>query len=412
MLPEIKLSFRYQQELCNFVLRFFPRRSRFPNQWTHAFRRLDLRGFVLTFCVVASMFTIASAQTTPAAPNKTEASKSATKSAEATLAPKPASNAAITLEGVCPAATAGGKAYAKTCKTVVTDAEMDRLIGALNPEMTGQVKENLGRSFAEWTAYAAKARELGLDKTPEFAELMKFARTQLLAQTLARSYQKKAEAITPTELQTYYDAHKSDFEEFNFLRVIVPRATPSKDKPRDEAAETQFAQQIRDRLAKGEDAKALQTEAFKHASQPAQEPPVEINGKKRGSLPASQAAIFDLKNGDVSQVLPDPSAFFIYKLVSRSIPPLDKSSSDVKKIIAKERLDKDVKDLNSQFEVKLSDSYFGPQAQGQNSVEGNAAGGKLTPEQEKMVQQKIEEMKKNQGAAPQTAPTTPEVPKQ
>lgn len=369
-----------------------------------------MRGFVLSFCAVALLFAVASAQSTPATSNKTPQTKSATTSGATTATTKPGSEAAITLEGVCPAGTPGGKAFAKTCKTVITSGEIDRLIESLNPQMTPTVKQNLGRSLAEWTAYAAKARELGLDKTPDFAELLRFARTQLLAQTLARNYQKKAETITPAEVQSYYDAHKTDFEEFNFLRVIVPRETPAKDKPVDEAAETQFAQQIRDRLAKGEDAKALQTEAFKHASQPAQEPPVEINGRKRGSLPPSQASIFDLKAGEVSQVLPDPSAFFIYKVVSRTVAPLDKASAEVKKAIAKERLDNVVKELNSQFEIKLSDSYFGPQSK--DPFEGKVVGGQLTPEQQKLIQQKIEEMKKKQDAAPQKEPTTPEAPKQ
>jgi hypothetical protein len=312
---------------------------------------------VTTFCAMILFSSIASAQTAT-----TPAKKTATqKSVPSTAAPKAASKTAITLERVCPPGTPGGKAFDAGCKTVVSEQEMDKLITALNPEMTPAVKQNLGRSMAEWIAYSAKARELGLDKTPEFAEVMHFARTQLLAQALAKKVQTKAETVTPAELQAYYDSHKSELEEFNFLRVIVPRATPSKDKPTDEAAETQFAQQIRDRLAKGEDAKTLQTEAFKHAALGAQEPPVEINGRKRGSVPPSQESIFNLKDGEVSAVLPDPSAFFIYKLVSRSVAPLDKATPDVKKALVKDRLEKAVNELNAQFDVKLSESYFGPQ---------------------------------------------------
>jgi hypothetical protein len=230
--------------------------------------------------------------------------------------------------------------------------------------MSPSVRQQLGRSLAELTAYAAKARELGLDKSPEFNEVLRFTRMQILAQSLARQVQKKAENITPAEMQAYYTANKGDFEEFNFLRVIIPRQAPAKDKAVDEAADAQFAQSIHDRLVKGEDPKALQTEAFKHSGQGAAETPVEINGRKRGSVPPSQASIFDLKPGEVSQVFPDPGAFFLYKLVSRSVVPFDQASADVKKAIAKERLEKAVRDLNSQFDVKLSDSYFGPQSEG------------------------------------------------
>ena len=332
-----------------------------------------MRVFVSSLFTFILLLAVASAQTSPAAAPKTTAqkTKASTTGAAATTGSKPA----ITLERVCTTTTAT-KAFDKTCKTVVTEAEMDRLIGALNPEMSPAVRQNLGKSMAEWIAYSAKARELGLDKTKDFAEVVRFARTQLLAQALARDVQKKAEVVSPAELQAYYDSHKKDLEEFNFIRVIVPRATPSKDKPVDEAAETQYAQQIRDRLAKGEDPKALQTEAFKHSASEANEPPVEINGRKRGSVPPSQSAIFDLKDSEVSQVLPDPAAFFIYKLVSHSIMPLDKATPEVKKALIKERLEQAITDLNSQFEVKLSESYFGPQPQsapmGAPSMRGGA----------------------------------------
>lgn len=320
-----------------------------------------MRGFVSTLCSIAILLTVATAQTNPPTAKKSPAPASpSSSSAPATTGSK----AAVTIDRVCPPGTPGGKAFNATCKTVITESEMDKLISALNPDMSASVRQQLGRSIAELTAYAAKARELGLDKTPEFAEVLRFTRMQILAQALAHEVQKKAETISPAEVQAHYDAHKGDFEEFNFLRVIIPRQTPSKDKPVDEAAETQFAQQIRDRLAKGEDAKALQTEAFKHSGQGATEPPVEINGRKRGAMPPSQASIFDLKPGEVSAAFPDPGAFFVYKLVSREVTPLDKATPEVKKAIAKDRLEKAVKDLNSQFDVKLSESYFGPQSEG------------------------------------------------
>jgi parvulin-like peptidyl-prolyl isomerase len=402
MLSESKLSFGYQQELCNRVLRFF-RAAPVPptgvaSRCVPKFWRLHVRGFVSTLCLIALLLTAATAQTTPPAAKKSPAPASPTaSSAPATTGSK----AAVTIDRVCPPGTPGGKAFNATCKTVITESEMDKLIAALNPEMSATVRQQLGRSIAELTAYAAKARELGLEKTPEFAELLRFTRMQILAQALAHEVQKKAENISPAEMQAYYDAHKSDFEEFNFLRVIIPREAPAKDKPVDEAAETQFAQQIHDRLVKGEDAKALQTEAFKHSGQGATEPPVEINGRKRGSMPPSQASIFDMKPGEVSAVFPDPGAFFLYKLVSRSITPFDKASTEVKKAIAKERLEKAVKDLNAQFEVKLSESYFGPESEGppRGAPSMRGPGGSAPPQPP--------------ASTPKTpAPAEPQVPKQ
>lgn len=288
---------------------------------------------------------------------------------------------------------------------------MDKLINALNPKMTPEVKQNLGRSLAEWMGFGAEAHQLGLDKTQDFEEVMRFARTQLLAQTMAKKLQKDAENISPAELQKYFDSHKSELEDFTFVRVIVPRSTPTKEKPADEAADTQYAQQIRERLVKGEDPKTLQTEAFKHAGQSASEPSVEMSPRKRGSLPPSQASVFDLKPGEVSAVLPDPSAFFIYKLVSRTEPQLDKAGPEIKNALAKQRFEDSMEKLHLQFKTKLEESYFGPEQQkmpaGAPSMRGP---GGQAPATQKMSPPPGQGAAP-EGAAPQSAPATPQVPK-
>jgi len=332
-----------------------------------------LRVLAISFCAVLALVPLSSAQTaTPAKPATAPAAKSAAapaakvstaKPAAKTAPTKPVSKPAITISGVCPAGAADKKAFSPTCQTVITQADLESLINALNPDMPAAVRRNLGGSLGQWTAFAAKAHELGIDKSAEFAEMVRFARTQLLYQVMDRQMRKQAEDISPAQLQSYYDGNKEKFEEYNLVRVIVPREPTSKDKPVDEAAEKLFAQQIRDRLAKGEEAKALQTEAFKHAGQNAQEPPVEVNQRKRGALPASQAKVFDLKPGEVSDVLPDPGAFFIYKVVSRDLPALDKATLEVKKTLAGERYKASMEEINSHFKVNLEESYFGPSPQ-------------------------------------------------
>jgi PPIC-type PPIASE domain len=399
-----------------------------------------LRGFVSAIFCSLTLVIVGSAQTAPATTKKatTPATNSTSTVAKKASAAADTSKTAITIDGVCPAGTPGGKGLAPTCKTTISEAQMDRLIGALNPSMTGPVKQNLGHSLGEWTAYAAKARELGLDKGADFEEILHFARVQLLAQMLAKKVQKDAESVSPTQLQSYYDSHKNELEDFNFIRVIVPRQAASKDKPVDEAAEKQYAQEIRERLVKGEDAKALQTEAFKHSAQSAAEPTVELSGRKRGSLPPSQASIFELKPGEVSTVLPDPSAFFIYKLVSHNLPALDKAGPEIKAALVKQRLQEAMEDVQSKFKVKLEESYFGPEQQGPPmgapSMRGPKGGAvrtppppgqgaapqsqtpfqgkvvQLTPEQVKEVQKKLDDIAKTNGAAPQSAPPTSTAP--
>ena len=83
-----------------------------------------------------------------------------------------------------------------------------------------------------------------------------------------------------------------------------------------------LAEKMHARALAGEDFVALQKEAAAQSGIKS-EPNVEVSDVLKGTLPAEENQIFDLTPGGVSAIIPEPSGYCIYKLVSKQTPPLD-----------------------------------------------------------------------------------------
>jgi peptidyl-prolyl cis-trans isomerase C len=258
----------------------------------------------------------------------------------------PANAPVLTIDGVCPpqpktataAKTAAGtktpaaKSSTAGCKTVITKAQFEKLANSLAPNVTPQLKKQLAGLLPRLMAMSQDAQKEGLDKTPEFAERVKFVKMQVLSQALQQEIQKKAADVPEAELQKYYKEQPETFEQYNVDRIFVPRtkqveaeAKADEDKDKDEKlteeqqkakeaadkakseegeqAMTKLAEELRGRAAKGEDFAKLQKEAFEAAGMKIESPTVNLPTVRRTGLPPGHAAVFDLKPGDVSQVI-------------------------------------------------------------------------------------------------------------
>jgi hypothetical protein len=156
------------------------------------------------------------------------------------------------------------------CKTLVTKAEFEKLVDALNPQMSGPARRQLAESYPRLFLFANRARELGLDKDPRFAEMLRFASMQLLTESLTRYFQQQANSISDADVEKYYKDNAIKFERAELLRIFVPKQTrPAQKPPSGEESSTvtdspmfAVAEKIRARAAAGEDFQQLQKEAF------------------------------------------------------------------------------------------------------------------------------------------------------
>jgi hypothetical protein len=342
--------------------------------------------------------TLAWGQAAPVAPPPAQG---LTSSAPAdTAAAVPPEAAVITVQGVCPpqpkAAAAPGtptkpllttRPSSADCKTVITKAEFEKLAGAVAPNVTPQLKKQLAGVLPRFIAMSEEAKKQGLDKTPQFAETLKFAKMQILTNELQRKIQEDAAKIPPTEIGNYYKSNPEAFEQFNLDRLFVPRTkqvetdskeegdkdeklTEEQEKAKEaaekakaeegEQAMTKLAESLRERAAAGEDFVKLQKEAFEAGGMKIESPTVSLPKVRRTGLPPAHAAVFELKPGQVSQVINDAGGHYIYKVNSKEQIPLEQAKDEIQKNLQNQRTRDMMDKVNGSFKVETNEAYFGP----------------------------------------------------
>ena len=333
------------------------------------------------------------AQGNPEAPG--EAAKAPAPEAEV-----PESAVVLTIKGVCAPAvkstTASKTAEGKTsgtaakkpadCETKITRAQFEKIANALSPNVTPQLKHQLETVLPRFMAMSDAAKAKGLDKTPHFEEMMKIVKMQVLTQELQHSIQEQAEKISPAEIEKYYKDHLEAYEQFSLDRLYIPRfkqAEPEKEEPKDmtedqrqakaaadkakqeqgEQDMNKLADTVRARAAAGEDFTKLQKEIYNASGQKVENPVVNLPKVRRTGLPPAHSSVFDLKVGEVSQLISDNGGHYVYKVVSKQVLPLDEPlKAEIHNKLKANRM-KDLMDkYTNSFQAIPNEAYFGPPA--------------------------------------------------
>jgi len=309
----------------------------------------------------------------------------------------PPDAAVITVKGVCPeqpkttaakGTAAKPAAAAKTppaeCKTVITKADFEKMTTSI-PNMNPQMRKQLATVLPRLIALSDAARKRGLDKTPQFAELLKIQEMQLLSTELQRNIQQEAAKVSDEDIADYYKKNPEAFEQYSLERLVVPRnrqveaelqdeekeqklteeqqkAKQEAEKARQEASEqamTNLAESLRARATAGEDFTKMQKEAYEAAGFKIEPPAVALSVRRTG-LPATQASVFELKAGEVSQVINDSGGHYIYKMKSSNLLPLDQVKDEIHRTLQNQRMRDMMDQVSNSFQVETNEAYFGP----------------------------------------------------
>jgi hypothetical protein len=275
----------------------------------------------------------------------------------------PADAAVITIDGLCQAknATTG------ECKTVVTRAQFDKLLGAVSGERSGppqqippEAKRQFGTRYAQMLTFATEAEKRGLDKSPEAQELFHLMRLQVLAQIMGNALQKESQP-SADEVQKYYNDNAQRYTELTIQRVLVP-IRPAGEGKTNEAEMKKLADDLRQRAAGGAEFKTLQAEAFEKAG--LSNPPETKQVLQAQAIPPTHQAVRQLKAGEVSQVIQDPTGLYIYKLESQRQIPLEQVKPEIERTLGRQKVQQQVEALMNSTTPVLNPQYFGeaPQA--------------------------------------------------
>ena len=295
--------------------------------------------------------------------------------------------AVLTVTGVCdsqqkpPAGSATGD-----CKTIITKAQFETLVNALAPNATSQMKKQLAGLLPRLMAMSNQAKERGMDQTEQYSKTVEYVKMQVLSNQLQRKLQEEAADISDADIEKYYKDNPDAFGQYNVDRIFVPRAkqveaeaadddkeqklTAQQKKAKEDAeqakkqenekAMTQLAEKLRTRAAAGEDIAKLQKEAFEAAGMKIETPTVNLASVRRNSLPQAQNVVFDLKPGEVSQVISDSGGHYIYKMNSQAMMPLDQAKAEIRGRLQTDRMREKTDKLNASFSSVANEAYFGP----------------------------------------------------
>jgi hypothetical protein len=260
-----------------------------------------------------------------------------------------------------------GGSTASACKTIVTRAQFENLVQALNPQMLAINRRQLAESYPRLLLFANKASELGLDQDPRFADAMRFASMQLLTQRLNRYFEQQASILSDSDIEKYYKGNAIKFERAELLRIFVPKqARQMQNKGSGEHSSQildspmlKVAEKIQSRAAAGEDFQQLQKEAFEAASISSGSPNVSVGKIAAVGLPLNHQKVLEMGPGQVSDLIADPSGYYVYKVVSKQMVPLAQASKEIRKSIALERVQAATASLNKSIRSDLDQMYFG-----------------------------------------------------
>lgn len=280
-------------------------------------------------------------------------------------------SAVITIKGVCE--KAGGANSPADCNTIVTREQFEKIVAAVQPNMAKQMQKRMATQLVQFLILAAKAHEMGLDHGPEYDEQMHLARMELLARLAGQQIQKDSGKVSDADLDSYYKEHSGEFKTISYDKIYVPRqkmgetagANGPDAQKKHETSENEMKQEadkLRARAAAGEDFVKLQQEAYDFSGMKlvASASNTHVEKVAKAHMLGNDASIFDLKDGEISQVIDDPQGFMIYKVDGSEDQPLADVREEVTHNVQTEKLKAASESIQKQMsqDTTYNDAYF------------------------------------------------------
>ncbi len=316
-----------------------------------------------------------------------------TASSSANASPIAPDATVITLDGICdnepysiakPAAPSkvadAGKPAAEAnggCKSVITRADFEYLVKVANPKVVPRDAIKFARFYSDQLAYAHEARELNLEKDPDFETILKFTYLQVLSKKLSNRKMHDAD-VPDAEVEKDIKEHPEKYEQVDLLQIAIPKAkqhadqtgsAPAKvDAAAEEVEMKAEAEKIRSRAAAGEDFQGLQDEAYKVAGyDPDESPDVEVGQDTRDQVPEEfRKLVFDLPPGKVSELISAEGYWHLFEVRSKKMMPVARA----KAIAVNQRFHDSMEALKATVKLQFNDAYFTPPAASQPANPG------------------------------------------
>ena len=318
-----------------------------------------LTPFIVATSLCAQTGTRSADRTVTAAPPASPTRSSRPVSAAPAVRFKPeitANTPIFKLDGVCSAPAKNAKPDAE-CKTMLTRAQLDAMVAALDPEASPKVHQQFALSYARLIAATSLAEKRRLDKDPAVSHEIQLqqtlARMQVLTNHILQGLQIQASRIPDKEVEAYYKKNQKNFEQADVRRIAVPlNAVTESGHALDLATVKAQMEDLRDRAIKGDDFDALQERAYKELGIKGGLPRTSLNVNRRQNQSPDEARVFDMDLGEISPVIENQDVILILRLDAKRELTLEQARPQIEATI---QLQNTVDELNTAFKGVTSE---------------------------------------------------------
>jgi peptidyl-prolyl cis-trans isomerase C len=269
----------------------------------------------------------------------------------------PAQAPVITVPGVCNSSATP----ASDCKTVFTRAQFEELVSALPASRAGgipaEMRGILALQYGQMMVLAQEAEKQGLDKDSDVQSLLRFGRTQVLAQRWLRSMQEKARP-SAQEIQQYYEENTDKYQGISVQRVLIPFGHAADKSEAEKKKLKTLAGETRQRLVAGADPAKVEHEIYQKLG--FKKPPETALVLRLSTLPLDRQSLAKLKAGEVSEVFSDTVGWLIFKSGGEKPLPLGEVRGEIESTLQQQKIKAATEALLSDRKPVLNETYFGP----------------------------------------------------
>ena len=251
----------------------------------------------------------------------------------------------------------------------MTEAEVDKLFTGLPPQMQQSAHMQPARALTMLLMLrylADEAEKAGIDKQAPWKDTLEFQRMTVLYQAEMNEYKDKIQISQEDQDKTY----KANPDRFKQVKVKVIHisfsATPDKPGPdgkkvfSEEEAKAK-AEELRKQILAGEDFGKLARENSDDKSSAAKDGDFGVISHNSPYPPPVKAAVFALKEGEVSEPVKQANGFYLIRAESVVIQPYNEVRPQIIEELKQERFNEWMKGLQARFAIKVENpGYFTP----------------------------------------------------
>jgi peptidyl-prolyl cis-trans isomerase C len=252
------------------------------------------------------------------------------------------------------------KVVAKVGDDVIYDRQIEQFLGQLPPQVSEhysarEIRKEIAEGLVSMKMLAWEARRRGIDKREDMQLKIAMLADQALAREIEEELRKNIK-VDESEVKKYYEEHKDRYAPMPRVHAFQIMLATEAD------AKTVLA-----KLGKGGDFAQLAKQYSKDAATAAKGG--DLGWLSKGKMDnfnfTLQKVIFDLKEGQVSNIIKTPAGYYIVKaekVIAGRERPYDQVQKSIERIVMRDKLNKAVGELKAEIrskaKVEINEKYF------------------------------------------------------